>query len=281
MKYENILPWTNTQELEKAADGSSSTENIDVAMPRPIGIDLDEEFELPEWKTGDKEIPTLCMSPKGAHMVGSVTGMRVLNGNLPVSYNSIKPIDCRFGYEYSGGTIEGAVNICKLEDVFRLLKECMVPGKKTCLIWFCEFTKHRSVTLVGHFKRLIETYVPRAVAKVDCYLLHRGFEKFFAEWHTRAPEMFTGSYVSMKDSKYAEEEKVGWRQFNDAVRFLSGVDFKSYGSVEALEAAVSCPNLCKSQTSPLLAARLRARTARSQPNLLQSREQDKHFGLLI
>lgn len=68
--------------------------------------------------------------------------MNLMDGAYAEHIDEFFIIDCRFGFEYDGGHIEGAHNISAL-DV--LQKVFFPPRPGRCLIVFhCEFSSHRA-----------------------------------------------------------------------------------------------------------------------------------------
>lgn len=82
---------------------------------------------------------------------------QLLDGVYDSKIVSFQVIDCRFDYEYGGGHVPGAININTTNDVEEFLLGAQankpVPstsgdsGKKTVLVFHCEFSHKRAPTL--------------------------------------------------------------------------------------------------------------------------------------
>ncbi|GMM58174.1 putative tyrosine protein phosphatase [Maudiozyma humilis] len=71
-------------------------------------------------------------------------------------YDDFTIIDCRFGYEYAGGHIRGAINCCNVEELEQqllrpsdTLEGSIAPR---LLIFHCEFSEHRGPKLAAAFR---------------------------------------------------------------------------------------------------------------------------------
>ena len=81
----------------------------------------------------------------------------LLDGHYDGQIDTFHVIDCRFDYEYNGGHIPGAININTTSGVedFLLGLGATKPspstsgdaGKKTILVFHCEFSVKRAPTL--------------------------------------------------------------------------------------------------------------------------------------
>ena len=81
----------------------------------------------------------------------------LLDGRYDTRLTTYHIIDCRFDYEYNGGHIPGAININTTSGVEDFLlglgstKPCPSTsgdaGKKTILVFHCEFSVKRAPTL--------------------------------------------------------------------------------------------------------------------------------------
>ena len=70
-------------------------------------------------------------------------------------YDRVIIVDCRFPYEYNGGHIKSSINLFKEQMVFEhFLRDpppSMEVGRRTCIVFHCEFSQERGPHL---FKRL-------------------------------------------------------------------------------------------------------------------------------
>lgn len=71
-------------------------------------------------------------------------------------YSDFTIIDCRFGYEYTGGHIRGSFNCSTIEELeIRLLENRDIPNHQTSpqlLVFHCEFSEHRGPKLAAAFR---------------------------------------------------------------------------------------------------------------------------------
>ena len=85
----------------------------------------------------------------------------LISGAFDAQIDSYLVIDCRFGFEYEGGHIGGAINLNKDEDIERFLFDEVIsrgqlpapcvsgqPGlRPPILVFHCEFSAKRGPTL--------------------------------------------------------------------------------------------------------------------------------------
>lgn len=118
-------------------------------------------------------------------------------------------IDCRFEYEFSGGHVEGAINLntsaaiesfllsCGPDSLFNTAEEMPYPTRsgeicpqtghqrKTILIFHCEFSAKRAPTLAGHLRckdRTVNAGHYPAVHYPDVYVLHGGYAAYYRQY---------------------------------------------------------------------------------------------------
>lgn len=107
-------------------------------------------------------------------------------------------VDCRWGYEFNGGSIVGAINI---NDGRRLKERLLLaskPKERTIVVFYCEFSQVRGLKLSNYFK-LMESRLHSRQWFPDIFLLRGGYSRFFAQY----PEYTTThQYVKESDMLY-------------------------------------------------------------------------------
>lgn len=115
-------------------------------------------------------------------------------------------IDCRYGYEYEGGKIEGAVNFNSKSDIKKFFKaNYKMDCSRIAIIFYCEFSKHRGPQSCQYLRSLdrANNVYPR-LSFPELYMMQGGYKKFYES----SPQLCTPQgYVSMWDPKYSEECK--------------------------------------------------------------------------
>ncbi|KAJ1126305.1 hypothetical protein NDU88_004713 [Pleurodeles waltl] len=116
-------------------------------------------------------------------------------------------IDCRYPYEYSGGHIQGAVNIHRQEDVVDLfLKEPLVPSvaeKRIILLFHCEFSSERGPRMCRFLReedRDRNEYP--SLFYPELYILKGGYKEFFSDYKELCDPQ---SYCPMHHQDFREE----------------------------------------------------------------------------
>ena len=115
-------------------------------------------------------------------------------------------VDARFGYEYDGGHIRGAVNAPTAEDLHRLTLS--LPDT-TLLVFHCEFSECRAPALCrwlrNEDRKANAENFPR-LSFPHLYVLKGGYAAFYAEF----PDLCEPcGYVKMKEEGRKRERKEG------------------------------------------------------------------------
>jgi len=108
-----------------------------------------------------------------------------------------KLIDARYDYEYEGGRIKTAINFQTFKDLTKFYSNN--TGKDIDIIFYCEFSQHRSVEIIQNFRnydRLQNLYPKHTFPNL--FLLIGGFKKAFYETN----HICEGTYVPMRDPRY-------------------------------------------------------------------------------
>ncbi|KAL5017390.1 hypothetical protein ScPMuIL_006979 [Solemya velum] len=116
-------------------------------------------------------------------------------------------LDCRYPYEYDGGHIVGARNVCTEDDLLALLDVPMASsgGQRPILIFHCEFSSERAPKLCRLLRRsdrkVNSDHYPFLIYP-EVYILDGGYSNFF-----RTHEDFCEpqTYIPMLHKDYASE----------------------------------------------------------------------------
>lgn len=113
-------------------------------------------------------------------------------------------IDCRFEYEYSGGHIDGAININNKERLEEALIASASPSERVLLIFHCEYSAHRGPRMAMHLRSLdrqINMNRYPILNYPDIVVLSGGYSNFFESCKDRC---FPKRYVEMNDAGFTE-----------------------------------------------------------------------------
>lgn len=130
-------------------------------------------------------------------------------------------IDCRFPFEYQGGTIKGAVNIFDPEMIkpYFFINPEKFAGY--CLIFFCEFSSKRGPSMYDTIRKtdrqVNEENYPR-LTYPQIFLLEGGYSKFYEYANRKNYSRFCtpNQYVMMEDPKYSQVMRKYYHLFEKA-----------------------------------------------------------------
>jgi len=141
-----------------------------------------------------------CLTPE--------TVARVLDNEFPEVEAHI--IDCRYPYEYNAGHIRGARNIYTKEDIYREFLEKpkrSLTGKKTILIFHCEFSSKRGPDMSRFLRnrdRALHLYNYPKLFYPELYLIEGGYKAFFSKCKEYCEPQ---CYLPMLDENFSQELK--------------------------------------------------------------------------
>lgn len=83
------------------------------------------------------------------------TMAKLVQGDYNHLVSSFKVIDCRYPYEYAGGHIRNALNLCMQDQIMKFLMDSSTTGnaqiddtpKRNILVFHCEFSSERGPKL--------------------------------------------------------------------------------------------------------------------------------------
>ncbi|XP_069141028.1 M-phase inducer phosphatase-like [Argopecten irradians] len=130
-------------------------------------------------------LPTIRGKHQDLKSISADTMADILTGSYDDVINDYRIIDCRYPYEYEGGHIQNAENMYTRDQVQQLLhnrKSCDVTGKRTVLIFHCEFSSERGPKMM-RFLRTQDRAQNEAnypsLTYPEMYLLDGGFKAFY------------------------------------------------------------------------------------------------------
>lgn len=131
---------------------------------------------------------------------------RVLDNEFPDVEAHI--IDCRYPYEYEAGHIKGARNIYTKEDIYSEFLEKpkkSLTGKKTILIFHCEFSSKRGPDMSRFLRNKDrDLHMYPKLFYPELYLIEGGYKAFFSKCKEYCEPQ---CYLPMLDEKYSQELK--------------------------------------------------------------------------
>lgn len=141
-----------------------------------------------------------CLTPE--------TVARVLNNEFPEVEAHI--IDCRYPYEYEAGHIKGARNIYTKEEIFSEFIEQpkrSLTGKKTILIFHCEFSSKRGPDMSRFLRnrdRDVHYHMYPKLFYPELYLIEGGYKAFFGKCKEFCEPQ---CYLPMLDENHSQDLK--------------------------------------------------------------------------
>lgn len=112
---------------------------------------------------------------------------KVLTGEFNHLHSKLLIVDCRYPYEYHGGHLPGAINICSLDVIDQMLFSEFELSKasSTIIIFHCEFSSERAPRMALHVRNLdralnAENYPSLYYSQI--YILDGGYKNFFLQF---------------------------------------------------------------------------------------------------
>ncbi|KAF9975401.1 cell division cycle- protein [Actinomortierella ambigua] len=138
--------------------------------------------------------------------ISGTTLVQVLEGHYKHQYEELMLIDCRFGYEYKGGHIRGAINIHNKKELERaLFGSSPLINKKVLVILHCEFSCERGPGMARHLRSMDRTANSinyPALFYPELYVLNGGYSQFFKDYPDYCVPR---GYIPMLDAAYSHE----------------------------------------------------------------------------
>lgn len=181
---------------------------------------------MPGFGASEKEgkvLPCFSVSNDGLMRVSSNTVSDLLEGKYDSEIQSFHIIDCRFGYEYEGGHIPGAINLNTLEKVkhhfltpneglhspnlpLPIRSQSGKPDKsgqlkKQVLVFHCEFSAKRAPSMALALRqadRSLNHDYPNCHFP-EIYILKGGYCEFFSDFSKKCSP---NQYIRMDDPRF-------------------------------------------------------------------------------
>ncbi|PWN37849.1 uncharacterized protein FA14DRAFT_159702 [Meira miltonrushii] len=205
-----------------------------------VGVGSNDQLNMPGFGASElqgKILPCFSVKDDGLMRITAETLLKVLNGDYDQQMDGFQVIDCRFGYEFEGGHIEGAINLSTMDKVKKHFlqpelgsstdencpsssKRCLPPrsqsGKadvhgnkrKKVLIFHCEFSLKR-----GPSSALALRQADRALAHdypnchfPEVYVLQGGYSGFFTRYSGKACK--PNAYIPMDDPQFQQHRSI-------------------------------------------------------------------------
>ncbi|KAJ9109227.1 hypothetical protein QFC21_000556 [Naganishia friedmannii] len=234
-----------------------------------------------------KILPCHRVKEDGLVRITHETLRNLLDGHFDDRMSRFHIIDCRFGYEYSGGHIAGALNVNNTSAVETLLLKqgcgmyndgeiLPVPSrsgegreKPTVVVFHCEFSNKRAPAIAKFLRsrdRTLNNDVYPKVHYPELYILEGGY----CDFYDKCPEKCEPrAYVPMDDPKHETKRDSDLHDFRKFTRTRSF----TYGEnqPQAVRPVQPCPRLAFDAAS--IAANRRA-MAEKKENTSEPRIQD-------
>ncbi|KAL9982623.1 hypothetical protein ACROYT_G004690 [Oculina patagonica] len=171
---------------------------LDASGDKNIVGDFSGPYTLPSIPGQHDDLK--CLTPE--------TVARVLNNEFPEVEAHI--IDCRYPYEYEAGHIKGARNIYTKEDIYSEFidkPKRSLTGKKTILIFHCEFSSKRGPDMSRFLRnrdRDIHYHMYPKLFYPELYLIEGGYKAFFGKCKEYCEPQ---CYLPMLDENYSQDLK--------------------------------------------------------------------------
>jgi len=170
------------------------------SIEQPAGIVATNYDDLMPWHK----------SPKDA--IGRVTPATVaglLDGSWSHTYDRLLIIDARYPYEFLGGHIPTALNICSTDAAQRLLfsPELLTSSsQRTLLVFHCEFSSERGPRLALDVRQLDRQVNAEAYPKLcfpSMFIMEGGYRAWWQEFGPRCDP--PGQYLPMRATRFRDD----------------------------------------------------------------------------
>lgn len=179
-------------------------------------------IELINSNVGIEHVIPCHDSPRDAiKRVTPTTVTQILAGQFSNRFSRLLIIDCRYPYEYHGGHVPGAINVCSLDEIDRHLFGEMADltlASSTIIIFHCEFSSERAPRMALHVRnrdRELHAESYPALHYPQLYILEGGYKNFFLQYpeHCEPPHQ----YVPMRKSDHRDELR-----YHQRLKFTDG-----------------------------------------------------------
>eukprot|EP01083_Nonionella_stella_P053667 141862_1 len=145
------------------------------------------------------------------------TVCRLLNGEFRDKVDEFYIIDCRYFYEFQGGHLHGATNLCLKEELSEFFNahRARIGQSQTriAFVFHCEYSKHRAPEAAKFFRQLDRAANPYPqLCFPEVYVMNGGYREYFRWASEEVGEAALRHceprlYTSMWDEKFVSEHK--------------------------------------------------------------------------
>jgi len=187
----------------------------DSSMDVDVDMDVEEkgmmESDLCRSRIGsDYGVPLLsCVEDEGLRFIEPWTACSLVDGtynNGSYFYDRVVFVDCRFDYEYYGGSILNAINMKPVEIEEKFITNPIFLGR-ICVVFFCEFSSKRGPSgyrTLREADRKSNFDIYPELSYPEVYVLQGGYKRFY-EYASGKGYCYPDSYCSMSDPRFNGE----------------------------------------------------------------------------
>lgn len=220
--------------------GSPRSPTSTLRIAAGLGVVANDQQFMPGFGASEREgkiLPCFSVKDDGLMRITAETLLNVLNGEYDEQMDGFQIIDCRFGYEFEGGHIQGAINLSTMDKVkkhflqpdqksltdnnFSSTSSAYLPprsqsgkpdihgnSRKKVLIFHCEFSLKRapsSALALRQADRALAHDYPNCHFP-EVYVLQGGYSGFFTRFGGKACE--PNAYVQMDDPQFQQSRSI-------------------------------------------------------------------------
>lgn len=158
-----------------------------------------------------ESIPWHSSTKDAIRRITPATLVGLLDGQYSGSYDRLIVVDARYPYEYLGGHIPSAVNICGEEAAEKYLFSpelltATAASERIALVFHCEFSSERAPRQALHIRQLDRTInadnYPRLTFP-DMYILEGGYRAYWQQFADRCDP--PGQYLPMRTQRFRDD----------------------------------------------------------------------------
>ncbi|RLN86680.1 hypothetical protein BBJ28_00020878 [Nothophytophthora sp. Chile5] len=242
--HHGCIPYTNPPNSSKTTD-LEADDHADVKLKRALSsqsVFLSEKFPIPPVSmplldrshTSELTIRAMEAAPlphqlvlptvqssrhPDLNVISPHTVTKLLQGEFKTQLEGFKLLDCRFPFEFQGGSLVGARPLCDPDTMEGQLfgPLAMENSTHTALIFFCEFSANRAPKMLRHVRNLDRKLHADRYPELfypELYLIDGGYKNCF---ETLQHEICVASalYIPMDDERFVEDcrlEFAAWRR---------------------------------------------------------------------
>ncbi|OHT06804.1 Rhodanese-like domain containing protein [Tritrichomonas foetus] len=145
-----------------------------------------------------------CIPMPGTDPFKDITPNQLANFLMDPSshpFDMILILDGRFEYEFRGGRICGARNVCSKAALIGIYEQYL--NQNVCIIFHCEFSHNRGPTLMKMFRAYDREQNFKDYPKLsypNIFLLQGGYRQFYSEY----PNLCVGGYTPMREASFVD-----------------------------------------------------------------------------